>query len=102
MTPVSVWVILAFCCSAISTACALFVAFRGQAWRNSDEAKIITQALADHGTRLTKLETQIENVATKGDIQTIRAEIKGVEGQVEAVGAGVARIESYFLEKGIK
>jgi|GEM_PF-3846171 len=72
-----------------------FAAFsRAGRWKESEAAKELTATVSRHGDRLTKLEAEIEEVATKGDINTLRAEIKGGDDQLGAKIDGVKDIMS--------
>jgi hypothetical protein len=98
--------------AVVSAICAALTFWQANRWRNSDEAKAITKSIADHGERLAVLENETKELATKGDIDALRAEIGGIEstmnakidgvaGQIKVVAGAVGRIEDYFLRKGV-
>lgn len=60
-------------------------------------------------TRMTKMEgavggirSDIAKLPTKADLARVEGEIKVVAGGVEAAGAGITRIESFFLARGVE
>lgn len=67
-------------------------------------------ALIDvHDTRLTVAEgaiTEIRNdirdLPTKEDLARVEGAVKAVEREVTATGAGVSRLESFFLKRGVE
>lgn len=78
---------------------------RASDWRQTDAGKETSAKLHAHGERLTKLETKMENLATKADIAELRgnlsalkAELDGVRGDARAAADGVARIERFLME----
>ncbi|CAL4866715.1 hypothetical protein MMA231_00959 [Asticcacaulis sp. MM231] len=97
---------------------------RNGKWKDGDEIKTaignvdsrlteVTDVQSQHSDRLARLETEIEHVATQGDINVLRAEIKGVEStlsakvegvaaQTKSVDAGVIRIEQLLMSEARK
>lgn len=64
--------------------------------------------LDSHGDRLLQAEskigeltTDIGNLPTKADMARIEGEVKAVGREVGATNAGVARLEGYFLKRGV-
>lgn len=71
--------------------------------------------VAQHENRITRVEKDVEGLKediaalpTKADLARVEGEVKGVNGQVQGVaaqtakiGAGVDRLEGYFLELGV-
>lgn len=65
--------------------------------------------LDHHGTRLTKVEKDVEglhadvaSLPTKADLAEVRGEVKTVSSKVDGARAGIDRIEGYFLAKGVE
>lgn len=74
-------------------------------WRQTDAGKETAAKLSAHAERLTKLETRLENLATKADIaelkglySTLKAELDGVRGDARASAVGVERIEEFLMK----
>lgn len=74
-------------------------------WRQSDAGKETSSKLTAHAERLTKLETRLENLATKADIErltgqigTVKAELDGVRNDSRAAATGVERIEQFLMD----
>jgi septation ring formation regulator EzrA len=66
-------------------------------------------AIDDHETRLTRAEKDVEalrddiaKLPTKADLARLEGEVKAVLKQVERAGAGIERIEGFFLAKGVE
>lgn len=66
-------------------------------------------ALDDHETRITVLTKDVEAIRhdiaqlpTKADHARLEGEVKSVGTQVQRTAAGIERIESYFLAKGVE
>lgn len=62
----------------------------------------------DHHDRLTlqtsliaEIRADIEGLPSKADLVRVEGEIKTVGAAVAAANAGIARIESFFIERGI-
>ncbi len=75
-------------------------------WRQTDAGKEMAAKLSGHNDRLIKLETRLENLATKADfaelkgtIGALKAELDGVRGDASAAAAGVSRIENFLINQ---
>lgn len=98
--------LLAVFIAAIAASVALFTFVRSGDWRKSDAWKENGKTLSLHAERLTKLETRLENLATKADfaelkgtIGALKAELDGVRGDASAAAAGVVRIENFLINQ---
>ncbi len=96
--------LLAVFIAAIAASVALFTFVRSGDWRKSDAWKENGKTLSLHAERLTKLETRLENLATKADIAelkgnlgALKAELDGVRGDARAAASGVVRIEQLLM-----
>lgn len=49
--------------------------------------------------RLAGIDTQLQHLASRADVQSLKSEIAGVEDQVRAAAAGVTRIETFLMER---
>lgn len=74
-------------------------------WRQTDAGKETAAKLTAHAERLTKLETRLENLATKADVErvegkvnTLEAHVEGIQDKLSNVGAGVERIEQFLMD----
>ncbi len=115
-----------FLVAAMAVWISLFSQWRGGSWRNQDEdaavkarlqavetdsksvkdrlpdlaTKSELKALADH------IETRLEQTPSKADFAGLEArltsEVTSLRRDVENVGGGVKRIESFLIEKGSK
>lgn len=66
-------------------------------------------AIDDHETRITRAEKDVEALRadiaalpTKADLARVEGEVKAILKQVERAGAGIERIEGFFLAKGVE
>jgi chromosome segregation ATPase len=50
--------------------------------------------------RITGIETRLQHLASRADIESLKAELGGVQDQIRSTAAGVARIEGYMMESG--
>jgi hypothetical protein len=96
--------VIALLLSAGALLAAWLTYWRAGDWRQSEAGKDTEKRLAGHGERLTKLETRLENLATKSDIAEVagrlsglKAELDGVRDHASAAAAGVERIEGYLI-----
>lgn len=108
MTPDTLQFISA-ACAVLACACALFVAWRANQWRNSDEVK---EGFKSSGHRLTSLEgrmtvveTRLDHAPTaeqitgiKGTLARLEGELNGVQDTMNRVDVSVSRIESWLIE----
>ncbi|MBI1407312.1 MAG: DUF2730 family protein [Caulobacter sp.] len=93
-------------CAVISALCAVFVAWRASRWRESDEAqKLIARVGAVEG-RMTKAEGRLDGIDEKFDDLPTEADIARLEGEIgtvkelcRAAAAGVARIETFMMQR---
>lgn len=97
--------LIALCISAAALLIAWLTFRRAGDWRQSEAGKSTSTKLESHGERLTKLETKMENLATKADVAelkglhgALKAELDGVRGDARAAADGVARIESFLIQ----
>lgn len=97
--------VVAVSIAALAAIVALFTFIRSGDWRKSDAWKEQSAKISAHGDRLTRLETQMENLATKADIaelkglySTLKAELDGVRGDARASAVGVERIEEFLMK----
>lgn len=94
--------IIAMGAALVSAACAVFVAWRGGRWRETEEAQALLKRMSDAESRISACEIRIEDLPTRADIARLEAEIKGVGQQVGAANAGIDRLEGYFLQRGVQ
>ena len=66
-------------------------------------------AIDDHESRIIKVEKDIEGLRddvaalpTKADLAEVKGEVKAVGSEVRGARAGIDRIESFFLAKGVE
>ncbi|PHY20801.1 hypothetical protein CSW59_06140 [Caulobacter sp. BP25] len=66
-------------------------------------------AVDDHETRITVLEKDVEAIRhdiaklpTKADLAQVSGKVDTVASKVDGARAGIERIESYFLAKGVE
>lgn len=78
-----------------------------------DKHTLITNRLDEradaHHDRLTVAEGHIKevredisNLPTKADIEKVAGKVEKVSAEVGAVGAGVSRLEGFFLKRGVE
>lgn len=79
---------------------------RAELTRADSEAEA---ALDDHETRITRAEKDVEAIRqeiaqlpTKADLAKVEGKVDTVGAKVDRAGAGIERIESYFLAKGVE
>lgn len=81
-------------------------------WNETESGRAIVARMTFAEQKLAAGEERFKGLATKADLAKLEAEISGLERTVDAkiggvtnavaaVGEGVRRIESYFLEKGV-
>lgn len=99
--------VVALLLSAGAVVAAWLTYLRAGDWRQSEAGKATETKLNAHGERLTKLETRLENLATKADIAAlhgqvgaIKAELDGVRNDARAAASGVERIEQFMMRGG--
>lgn len=73
--------------------------WRAGRWRDSDDGRELDEQMTGFDKRLSAIETKVLNLATKGDVDRLTAEIRGLERETSRVGGGVQRIENYLLER---
>ena len=66
-------------------------------WRETDDAKELVQRLDKCEDRLTTIEADLRNAASKAELAELKAELHGVRDLVERTEGGVRRIESHLL-----
>lgn len=76
---------------------AIFVAMRAGRWRESDGAKEMAGAINKLDHRLTTVEADLRNVATKADIANLKSEVEGLERLAKNTDHAVNRIESLLM-----
>lgn len=69
----------------------------------------LAAAIDVHDTKLTQHESAIAviqgdlvDLPTKADLARVEGAVKAVEREVTATGAGVSRLESFFLKRGVE
>jgi hypothetical protein len=98
-------------CAVCSVACAIWVANRDGKWRDTEEAKAIIARIDGAEDRLSRLETKMADLATKGDVNTLRAEFHGLEnviksevsatrGAIDDMKEGVGEIRRWIMQEG--
>jgi len=72
-----------------------------------DEA--LDSTVDGHGTRITRVEGRVDeiekdilNLPSKADLARVEGRVDAVGREVSSVGAGVSRIENFFLAKGVE
>lgn len=97
--------VVAIIISALSALAAWATYSRAGDWRQTDAGKETALKLAGHNDRLTRLETRLENIATKedmarlqGQIGALKAELDGVRSDASKAAAGVERIEQFLMD----
>lgn len=107
------WQVLAFGVAALAFLLSLATFLREGKWKDSEAAKAMSDDLADHGERLTALETEQKNLATKADIASLRAEfhglekvvtreVAGIQQSVKSTDAAIIRVEQFLMQGGAK
>ncbi|HRD47542.1 MAG TPA: DUF2730 family protein, partial [Caulobacter sp.] len=76
---------------------AIFVAMRAGRWRESDGAKEMAGAINKLDHRLTTVEADMRNVATKADIASLKSEVEGLERLAKNTDQAVTRIEGHLM-----
>lgn len=90
-------------CAIVAAGCAVAVARRAQRWRDTDEAVALLGRIDEVEDRMTQVEGQTKNLATKEDLAAARGEIHAVATTVNTqVVPGLSRIEGYFLQEGVR
>lgn len=84
---------------AVSIAIGTYV--RAGRWKEGDDAKELVAKVEGIDRRLTTVETQVKNLATKEDVAGLAAELRGLERLIQKTDAGVERIEQFFISKGV-
>ncbi len=96
-------------CAVIACACAMFVAWRANQWRNSDEVrdgfKSAAARTASLEGRVAVVETRLEHMPTAEQVNGIKSALSRLEGEMDGVQAtmtkvemSVNRIESWLIE----
>lgn len=74
-----------------------------------DAAETLATRVTAHHDTLTRHDGQIEEIRadirglpTKADLVRVEGEIRTVAEAVAAANAGISRLESYFLERGVR
>lgn len=88
---------LSLAVATVAVVIAGLVALRNGRWRETDAAKEMADDIEDLGTRVTSLEAGMKNVATKADVATLTAELRGLEKTAALTQAGVSRIEGHLM-----
>ena len=111
-------------CTAISTFCAVYVAWRDARWRKnglakqlegridaahakadrwheSEPAKAIQATLKTHSEKLIVLTGAVENAATKEELAKLKGSVERAAQSAEQAAAGVDRIEALLLKKAL-
>ena len=111
-------------CTLISTACAVFVAWRDARWRKNgmakaleeridaandkadrwhetDKAKAILGELERQGDELIKLDGAVKNAATKEELARLQGAVNQAAQSAGKAAAGVDRIEALLLKKAL-
>jgi len=94
-----------FASLAISTvACCLAAAsfFRTKSWRDTDEAKALVNRVSAVESRLSVIESEVEDLPTKADIARLEEQVRGVDHNVNRAQLGIDRIENFFLRMGVE
>lgn len=73
-----------------------------------DDTAVLKRRVEDHHDRLTlqtslisEIRSDIEGLPSKADLVRVEGEIRTVGQAVASANAGIARIEGYFIERGI-
>lgn len=97
--------IIPIACSLVSCVCAVFVAYRGQRWRETDDARALLGRVSDLESRVQAVEIRQEDLPTQADVEKLRGEVHALATQVTATGeqvkaaaAGINRIEGHFIQ----
>lgn len=111
-----------FLVAAVAVWISVFSLWRGGAWRSQDEdtaIKLRLQAVesdsrsvkdrlpdlatkAELATLADHIEARLEQTPSKADFASLSSEVTSLRRDIERVNSGVARIESYLLERGAK
>lgn len=76
-------------------------ALNAQHTKLSEKVESHHDTLGRHGAHIEEIRADIRDLPTKADIERLNGEIRTVGRDVAAATAGIERIESYFLERGI-
>lgn len=98
MSGVTVMQVLTLGLSALSVGCALFVILRSGKWRETDEAKALILKVEGHGTRLSVLEAEVQDLPTKQDLARVEGRVATVEQIGVRTERAVERIESHLMK----
>lgn len=85
-------------CSVVSVSCAVYVTIRNANWRQTDDARAIDKRIGEAETRIQACEIRLQDLPTKADLAKLGGEIHTVTELVKAAGAGVDRIETFWMQ----
>jgi poly-D-alanine transfer protein DltD len=77
-------------------------ALTAQHTRLLEKVEVHHDTLGRHGAQIEEIRADIKDLPTKADLEQIRGEIRTVGKDAASSSAGVLRIESYFLERGVR
>ena len=58
--------------------------------------------LTDHSGQIREIRADINALPTKADLERVAGEVKSVGVDARAANAGIQRLESYFLKRGVE
>lgn len=58
--------------------------------------------LTDHAGQIREIRADINVLPTKADLERVAGEVKSVGVDARAANAGIQRLESYFLKRGVE
>lgn len=115
MTPIDLQMITS-AAAVLACLCAVLVARRAGAWRETDAAKQLVARVDSHDlaiasikqkvegmpnqSQIASIEERIKNLATKAEIASIQSDVHSLVREVGKVDAGVTRIEAFLMEHG--
>ena len=74
---------------------------RSGRWHESVEGKVLISQVDKNTTRLSRVETQLEHVATSEDLARLQGAIGRVEATVAEAASGIDRIENVLIRKAL-
>lgn len=89
--------IIASAAAAVSAACAAYIAWRDNKWRDSDEAKTMNARIKAVEDKTLEHEVKLKDLPSKADLAAVNANVHNLERTVSGIDAGVTRIEQFLM-----